>query len=124
MKTAVTTMVITIAIPFMAMAQSGGQGGYITMPNLGNNSKPILLTPTTPGTAIQDFSLPGMKIEKISKDATMIWPTTPGTTIRDFEKPSYKIHRNAYGDTVIDSCTPGTTIRDFKEPSYKIMRGK
>lgn len=95
MKTAVITMVTTIAIPFVAMAQWGGngQGGFITMPNLGNNPHPVIyITPTTPGTSYQDFSKPGAIVTKDFDGGFLVSPTTAGTPYRDFSKPSIKIH--------------------------------
>lgn len=68
------------------------------------------ITPTLPGTSIQDFSRPGY-----IQEGNSIYQTLPGTSIRDYSAPGYRIDNGSMYQTL-----PGTNIRDYSAPGYRI----
>ena len=123
MKTAIIIMMLMATSAF-AQWPARNASKHVTMPNIGNSSKPALLTPTFPGTTVPDYSRSNYKISKDRSGVIMIDSCIPGTDANDFHNPSYRISRDRYGNAVIDSCIPGTTIPNFKEPSYVIEVGE
>jgi hypothetical protein len=73
-----------------------------------------VLYPTLPGTAIRDYSRPGILVEHENGNV-VYYNTLPGTSIKDYSRPGWVVENSGEAYPTL----PGTSYRDYNRGGWR-----